>query len=198
MNTIAWDVDDVLNDLMRCWFEQHWLLTHSDCTLRYEDITENPPHRILGINLKEYLDSLDAFRLSKKAEQMQPVPEVISWFSKYGEYCRHIALTAQPLNTVFSASAWVFRYFGTWIRGFHFIPAYREGQHIPEYDRGKGEYFLRLGELAVLVDDNPVNIDKAEKLGIKGVLIPRPWNKGDFTIGKVLNSLVEIQSDKGF
>ena len=197
MKTIAWDVDDVLNDLMRCWFEQHWLLIHPDCTLKYENITENPPHRILGINLKEYLDSLDTFRLSKEAEEMQPIPEVVSWFSRYGEYYRHIALTARPPNTISSASAWVFRYFGAWIRGFHFIPAYREGQHIPEYDRGKGEYLLRLGELDVLVDDDPANIDEARKVGVKGVLMPRPWNKRDSTIEKVLNSLVEVQSDKG-
>ena len=189
MKIIVWDVDDVLNDLMRCWFEQYWLLFHPDCKLRYVNITENPPHRILGINLKEYLDSLDTFRVSKKAEEMQPVPEVISWFTKYGEYYRHIALTARPLNTISSASAWVFRYFGTWIRGFHFIPVYREGQHIPEYDRGKGEYLLGLGELAVLVDDNPANIDQARKVGVKGVLMPRPWNKNNSSIIEALELL---------
>lgn len=196
MKTIAWDVDDVLNDLMRCWFQQHWLLIHPDCKLKYRDIIENPPHRVLGINLKEYLDSLDVFRLSKKADQMQPVPEVVSWFSKYGKYFRHIALTARPLNTISSASAWVFRYFGAWIRGFHFIPAYRKGQYIPEYDRGKGEYLLRTVESDVLVDDDPANIDKAGKFGIKGVLMPRPWNKGSFTIEEVLNSLVGVQSKR--
>lgn len=191
METIVWDVDDVLNDLMRCWFEQHWLLIHPDCTLRYEDITENPPHRILGISLKEYLDSLDTFRLSKQADQMLPVPEVVRWFNKYGTKYRHIALTGRPLNTISVASAWVFRHFGTWIRSFNFIPAHREGQHIPEYDRGKGEYLLRGDKPDILVDDDPVNIDEARKFGIRGILLPRPWNKSSVTIEEALSSLVE-------
>ena len=48
MLTIVWDVDDVLNDLMAVWFRDAWLPKHAACPVRYEEITENPPHRVLG------------------------------------------------------------------------------------------------------------------------------------------------------
>ena len=33
MKTIAWDVDDVLNDCMRTWFERTWLPAHPGCAV---------------------------------------------------------------------------------------------------------------------------------------------------------------------
>ena len=59
MRTLVWDIDDVLNDLMRSWFTEEWLPTHPDCRLAYADLLENPPHRVLGIAEAEYLASLD-------------------------------------------------------------------------------------------------------------------------------------------
>ena len=112
MKTIAWDIDDVLNDLMRCWFEQSWLVTNPEYKLEYEDLKQNPPHDILGISLKEYLISLDNFRVSESARKMQPVKEILDWFIKYGSSYRHIALTARSLETIPVLSNWVFRYFG--------------------------------------------------------------------------------------
>ena len=51
MKTIIWDVDDVLNDLMYSWFQEHRDLYNPDSTLKYQDITQNPPHEILGITI---------------------------------------------------------------------------------------------------------------------------------------------------
>ena len=48
MVTIAWDVDDVLNDLMRHWFKSTWKTTHPECKVIYEDLSENPPRQILA------------------------------------------------------------------------------------------------------------------------------------------------------
>ncbi len=176
MITIAWDVDDVLNDLMRLWFVREWLPYNRDSSLTCEDIVENPPHQLLGLSEVEYLSSLDNFRLSKVAQQMQPVPEVFSWFKEYGGRFRHIALTARSLQTVPTASSWVFQYFGCWIRSFHFIPAKRKGQSIPEYDQTKGDFLRWFGKVDILIDDSDLNINLAKAEGIKGILMPRPWN----------------------
>ena len=45
MLTLAWDVDDVLNDLMQVWLEEAWLPAHPECNVTYRDLTSNPPHR---------------------------------------------------------------------------------------------------------------------------------------------------------
>ena len=71
MNLIVWDIDDVLNDLMRAWFELHWRPRHPECSLHYSQLRENPPQRVLGISESEYLSSLDEFRLSGRARAMR-------------------------------------------------------------------------------------------------------------------------------
>ena len=65
MLTIVWDIDDVLNDFMKRWFEQWWRPQKTNCKLNYNDLVENPPHNILGIDLQEYQNSIDAFRSLK-------------------------------------------------------------------------------------------------------------------------------------
>ncbi|MEW6087954.1 MAG: hypothetical protein AB1498_06570 [bacterium] len=189
MKTIVWDVDDVLNDLMRCWFEQSWLLAHPECKLKYENLKENPPHKILGVSLKEYLASLDKFRISAKARKMRPVREVLDWFIKNGGSYRHMILTSRPLRTIPDLSNWVFYFFGPWIRGFYFVPSEREGENIVKYDRDKYDYLKWFGKADIFIDDSPDNIQSAEKLGIKVILMPRPWNKSRLTINKTLSLL---------
>lgn len=189
MQTIAWDVDDVLNDLMRVWFEGRWLKEHPGCAIRYEDITENPPHELLGASRTEYLHSLDEFRLSEEFQKMSPLPEIKKWFLKYGPHFRHVVLTATPLVAAPASSAWVMRHFGEWIRTFHFIPSKRNGQNIPEYDETKADFLKWLGKADVLVDDNEENLQGAEKLGLKCVLIPRPWNRGKIGLTEALGTI---------
>ncbi|MGD0281866.1 MAG: hypothetical protein ABSB95_05845 [Dissulfurispiraceae bacterium] len=192
LKTIAWDVDDVLNDLMRLWFEQKWIKEHDNCELRYQEIVENPPHRLLGAAIDEYLFSLDEFRLSLLYQQMPPVKEVLSWFEKDGHNFRHIALTAVPLIAASASAQWVFRHFGPWIRTFHFVPSKREGRKTPEYDNDKGAFLKWFGKVDVLVDDSLVNIQAAESAGVKGIIMPRPWNKRETSIGGALRELENI------
>jgi hypothetical protein len=190
--TIVWDRDDVLNDLMRSWLEHGWKPAHPGCGLSYEDLTENPPHRLLGVERKEYLASLDGFRLSERAADLEPVPEVLAWFKKYGSLHRHLVLTATTLESAPAAAAWTFRHFGAWVRSFHLIPAAREGQSIPRYEEDKGAYLRWLRKGDVLVDDSPANLESARRCGLEGVLIPRPWNQGGGSVSGALERLLAV------
>lgn len=195
MKTIVWDVDDVLNDLMRFWFKHSWLSHHPPCKIKYGDLTENPPHHLLGITRQQYLHSLDAFRNSAKAQAMRPNAALLKWFRAYGHLARHVALTSRPLHTVPLLSQWVFRHFGVWIRTFAFIPT-RADKAIPFYDRDKCEYLKWLAKTDVLVDDSPENIKCAKDLGIKGLLYPRPWNQSDLTVTQLLRILAQQVKSK--
>src|SRR5579871_3024689 len=123
--TIVWDVDDVLNDLMRVWFEEEWRPKHPGCVLDYEGILDNPPHTLLGVDLADYQRSLDSFRLSGVYSKLKPGPEVRDWFVRRGHDFHHLALTATPLACASVSAEWVFRNFGKWIRSFQFIPSPR-------------------------------------------------------------------------
>ena len=194
MITIVWDVDDVLNDLMRCWFTVDWLPSHPECRLRYEDLAENPPDAVLGISRAEYLASLDIFRLSSRAEAMQPNPDFLRWFREEGRACRHVALTSRPALTVPPLAAWVFRHFGAWVRTFSYVPS-RPEEGAPVYDRSKGEFLAWLDRASVLVDDAPENVDSALALGMKGILVPQPWNACRRTVAETLDSISAAVQD---
>jgi hypothetical protein len=178
MQTLAWDIDDVLNDLMRVWLDTWWKPAHSGCHVEYEQLNENPPHRLLKTSLPEYLDSLDAFRLSEHYPRLAPRAELTTWFEKHGASYRHLALTAVPLRCAAVSAAWLLRHFGRWIRSFHVIPSPRSDERIPAYDESK-EAFLRLARgIDALIDDNPGHIQGAKKAGVRGLLFPCPWNAG--------------------
>jgi len=189
MLTIVWDVDDVLNDLMKTWFERCWVPSHLDCPMSYNEMFENPPHGLLGVSKSEYLASLDEFRLSEIAREMMPVPEVLAWFHQYGDHFRHIALTTTPLRTAPVSAAWVMHHFGRWIRSFHLVPSPRQGEQIPVYDQSKEEFLRWWGKGDILVDDSPSNVALAQALGIQGVIIPHPWNQSQLTLTEVLDVL---------
>lgn len=190
MITIAWDIDDVLNDLMRCWFKEKWLPVHQECKKTYEDLKENPPHKVLGASLHEYLKSLDEYRLSEQYPQMRPVQDIMEWFLQFGRNFRHIALTAVPITASPISAQWVIKNFGRWIRTFHFVPSKRSQEDIPEYERDKADFLQWFGKVDVLIDDNPENIKSAERVGIKGILVPQPWNGQFLTTTEVLNTLL--------
>ena len=84
MKTMAWDVDDVLNDLLRAWFDQAWRPRDPTCAISYEQLTENPPHAILGTTIDDYRRSLDAFRLSDAGANLPPNPLLVEWFRTFG------------------------------------------------------------------------------------------------------------------
>jgi hypothetical protein len=191
MLTIAWDIDDVLNELMRTWFTEVWKREHTDCGMSYSDITENPPDRVLGISRSEYLFSLDEFRVSEQARAMAPNPSVLQWLQESGANHRHIALTARPLESAPHAAEWLFRHFGNYMRTVAVVPT-RFPAGAPLYDRDKAEYLSWLGKANVLVDDSEENIRGAERLGVRGVVYPQPWNHASQTVGETLQSLAQL------
>lgn len=195
MRTLVWDVDDVLNDLMRAWFEKAWLPEHLDCGLRYEQLCENPPDIILGVERHEYLASMDAFRLSPEGFDLAPDVEVLQWFEKHGGRFRHVALTARPLESASGVAAWVMRHFGLWIRSFGIVPS-RPPQCAPAYDRNKGDYLRWLGKGDALIDDSPDNLAQAGALGLTVFAWPQPWNQSRETRTEVLNRLLELAEEK--
>ncbi len=192
MKTIAWDVDDVLNDLMGTWLSRAWLPAHPDCRLRYEGLSENPPHALLGVSKAEYRASLDDFRLSPAAASMPPATPVLQWFNEHGRQCSHVAITAVPLRAAPAAAAWVMRHFGRWIRSFHVVPSHREGEDLPLYHRTKGEALRQWKTIDALVDDDRANLISAEQLGIRTFCVPRPWNRGPGSLADVLDELTVL------
>lgn len=189
MLTIAWDVDDVLNDLMRVWFEEYWIPSQNKPVLSYEDISQNPPHKVLGISRNEYLSSLDKYRLSDSALGMKPNAEILSWLQVHGSKYKHLALTATPLKAAHMSAFWVTKHFGQWIRSFNFVPSPREDDNFPAYHQDKAEFLNWIKTVDVFIDDNEENIAAAEALGIRGILISRPWNSGGYSIKQALGML---------
>ena len=191
MLTVVWDVDDILNDLMYQWFLHGWLVEHPECRSSYDKLTRNPPHDILGVDLRDYLNSMDRFRETERARNMMPNPEAIRWFREYGHSFRHIALTARPLESAPDVAAWVMRHFGAWIRCFGVVPT-RSAAGVPIYDRTKGEYLTWLGRGDLLIDDSNENIAQAASLGLKTLLPARPWNDGTLTLEAALVNLTQM------
>jgi phosphoglycolate phosphatase-like HAD superfamily hydrolase len=169
VKTIIWDVDDTLNDLMRAW---------SRGKIRYPLISENPPHRLLGLTKTGYLSSLDRFRLSGAYARLKPLPEALRWFRKHGHRYRHVALSAVPRKAAHVSAEWVLRNFGTWIDTFAFVPSHRAGERRLVGPGSKQQFVKQLGLRGIFVDDNPVAIAQMRTLGCKCILVPRPWNRG--------------------
>jgi hypothetical protein len=189
MLTIAWDVDDVLNDLMRTWFEEWWKPNHPDCILNYTDLYENPPHQLLGVGLDEYLESLDAFRLSGHYERMLPNPEILGWFGNHGAAYRHISLTAVPRIAASVCAAWVIKHFGDWIRTFHFVPSPRPTDIFAEHESTKAHYLKWLNRVDIFIDDHTGNIQDVNAMEIRGIMLAQPWNSGGRSMNEILESL---------
>jgi hypothetical protein len=193
MRTIAWDIDDVLNDLMREWFDQVWRPARADCPVRaYEGIVQNPPHELLGVTLEEYQDSLDEFRLSGGYSGLEPSAEVRQWFMDHGHRFRHVAVSAVPVKAASVSAEWVMRHFGRWIRTFHFVPSARSAEKIPLYDQSKRDFLEWLGKVDILIDDNETNLWGCDRIGIKTILFPRPWNSSASTVERELQRLSEL------
>ena len=194
MLTVVWDVDDVLNDLMQQWFKHCWLIEHPDCQVTYTDLSENPPHLALGVTLDEYLASLDAFRRTERAINMQPNPRVLAWFRTEGERFRHIAITARPLESAPDVAHWVMRHFGAWVRCFGVVPTRIDGD-VPTYDGNKGEYLKWLGRGDIFVDDAAENCLRAESLGLKTLLYAQPWNNSTLATDALLRKLSDLAEE---
>ena len=191
MKTICWDVDDVLNNLMYEWFHEGWIVQNPTCKLKYEELSENPPTRLLNIHLNTYLESLDRFR-EKYGKDLKPNQEILDWFEKYGSRYRHIALSAVPVSCAHISAEWTLRHFGKWIRSFNFVPSIRSGIKYPEYDLTKADYLKKIEHTDIIIEDNEKNILDAENISIKGLLIKRPWNNGSYSIENALQYLTSL------
>jgi hypothetical protein len=181
---------------MKRWFEQWWRPQKTNCKLNYNDLVENPPHNILGINLQEYQNSIDAFRSSELFRDLPPNAEVLEWFRKYGRLFRHIALSAVPRNAAVASASWLFTHFGDWIRTFAFIPSQRNGENPPSYDLTKADYIKWLNKADVFIEDNESNITGLEKLNIQRFIVTQPWNSSKMGVEELLSTLTDMQIKK--
>lgn len=177
MKTIAWDCDDVLNDLMKDW-SMYWRLSRG-VILDYSEIVENPPHNVLGVSKEDYLFSLDKFRMTRY-HKLLPNLQVLDWFKEKGHLYHHIVLTSVPIHCAEISAKWVLHNFGEWIRSFNFIPSYREQcSNIPIYHKSKNEWLRKNKEnVDIFIEDNTKNWRDSVDLGIESYLVKQPWNEG--------------------
>ncbi len=192
---ILWDVDDVLNQLMREWLHFWQLKNKLDSKpVDVSQILENPPSRVLGIPLEQYLKSLDEFRNSSLGRRMTPHPEVLHWFQKFGPKFVHIALTARPSETMPNQAAWVYENFGRWI---HSIVSVSPSRLESAYQRhqifvSKASFIQWLDKPVILIDDSEDNIQEAKQHCLRTFLFPQPWNSSNQTTEDVLGELSQF------
>lgn len=168
MRTIAWDIDNVLNELMREWLRSTGLPTP------YEAISEDPPHRVLGLSLEDYLASLDRFRLGPYSS-LEPSQAALAWLERNGGGFDHVAITAVPNLAAHVSRVWVERHFGRYIREVHVVPSSRPNDPQPPVDKSR---VLERFRDAVLIDDSPEQVRRARERGLAAILYGRPWNAG--------------------
>jgi len=189
MITIAWDVDDVLNNLTEAWLAA----SHPDAD--YRALTANPPLEPLGLERDAYLASLDHFRATRFAS-LRPHAEVLAWFREHGHRARHVALSAVPRRFAPVSAEWTLAHFGDWIRTYSFIPSPRPDDAFPAYDTAKGAFLARTGLADALVDDSEANIREARSLGLAALIFPQPWNSARATpVRDLLDRLTQFISD---
>lgn len=194
MKLIVWDIDDVLNDLLKCWFED---FNQSTATkkkkMAYKDLSQNPPYAVLGITRHAFLASLDKFRISKKGRNLTPNPQILEWLRQYGSGFRHMALTSRPRKSMPMISEWLFRHFGDWIRTVSFVPSFRKMENLPVYDGSKSEFLKWFKKADFFIDDTAENVKAAELLGIKAFEYPQPWNGSPLTAEEIFYNLSKFK-----
>lgn len=186
MITIAWDIDDVLNNLTEAW------LATQPAPPPFHSLTCNPPEELLGLSRAQYLESLDHFRGTRYAS-LCPNPSILAWFKLHGHRARHVALSAVPRTFAPVSASWVLTYFGDWIRSFSFVPSPRPTDSHPVYDRSKGEFLAHTDKIDVLVEDTEANVLSARQLGLTACLYPQPWNSAkDSSVEELLSHLTDL------
>ena len=171
---LVWDVDDVLNILTRHYLE--YGLPENARRIPYDDLAENPPHRLLGLSKEEYLVSLDRVRAGDFYD-LPPRPEVTAFFAAYGSCFDHVVLSAVPLRFMEKSSAWVLHHFGDWIQSCFFIPSQRPDRSVKsQLFSSKSEAVNFFGPRAVLIDDSVKNVEETLSSGGRALYFPAPWN----------------------
>ena len=174
MKTIAWDVDDVLNECMRTWLKPR------GC----------PPIRAgrsptrKSWRIRRAASSAARGGISRLARRVPPVGPP-GRCSRFRRSCIGSSSTARSCGTWPSApchcrrpisAAWVFCHFGRWIRSFHFFPR-----------RTRANPALRSLErrgVATMGNDRRVGGRQSRQFGLRQTFgnrtfcFPRPWNQG--------------------
>lgn len=169
---VAWDVDDVLNNLTLRWSD--WAGFSISTTA---PPTGDPSSWISsqGLEYGEYLRSLDDFRSSEYAG-LQPNQAVLDVLREWPQAkTTHIALSATPIFAQSVVAAWTMKHFGEWLRAVWFCPSTRPGDPRSISLQSKGDVLRRIREPTLLVDDSVRNLESAEGTSAT-VLYPRAWN----------------------
>ena len=172
---LIWDIDDVLNTLMQQYVA--YGLPENAKKLSYKELTENPPHDLLGISKEDYLFSLDRVRAGG-FYNLPPRSEIMAFFAECGHLFDHIVLSAVPLRFMEKSSAWVLHYFGEWIQNCLFIPSVRPDCCVKSqifFSKAQAVEFF--GQRAVLIDDSVKNVEETLVSGGRAVYFPAPWNR---------------------
>ncbi len=194
--TLIWDLDDVLNDQTRLWLERSWCVAHPDKAVTYDELTENPPHRILGVTREEYLASMDEFRASSAGVRLRVPDEVTAWFRSNGRRARHVVVTACPQRFAADRARWVYENLGPWMCGVHVVPSPRPGDTVQLQDRTKSDWLRWFGRSdAVLIDDAPEYISAARNLSMRAIVVPHPWNGASGTRADALRQIDSLLDD---
>ena len=172
--TIAWDVDDVLNDLTRewaCWagLESQFAAGHGSDPAEYV--------ASLGFPKERYLASLDEFRALRYAS-LRPSGVVLDWLDRNGGRCDHVAITRTPLAAEATMRRWVDAHFGAWITEVFVSPSMRVTDPPGTTYPSKGEIVRSLGGDVVLIDDTEDNLASARGI-CESVAFAQPWNTAD-------------------
>lgn len=169
---VAWDVDDVLNDLTHQW-------------ANWSGVDLNEPHpptgdsatwiSTLGFPQADYLASLDAFR-AESYESLDPNPLVRTLLENWpSPHDTHFALTATPLFAQPIVAEWVMRHYSGWLRGVWFCPSKRPSDPSGTPVVTKGDVLARFCGQTVLIDDSVVNLATVARPA-ETLMYPRPWN----------------------
>ncbi len=190
MITIAWDVDDVLNNLTGEWLK--YFCKKYDKDISYSELTVNPPCEIIGVGLDEYLKSLDEFRMTDIALNLTPNKYILDWMKKSGRRFNHIALSATSAQTACNGAYWVMKNFYEYIHSYNIVPSYRNNDTISRPFKDKGEFIKECKYIDILIDDSEKNIERAKNAGALGFLVKQPWNKNGLEITEILEKLNEL------
>lgn len=169
---VAWDIDDVLNDLTLQWASWVGLEVWELVPPTGDSATWVSS---LGMKPSEYLESLDAYR-NDSYKALEPNPFILQLLSDWpSQDDTHIALTATPLFAQSIVAEWTMRHFGDWFRGVWFCPSQRPADPPGMPATTKGGVLSKFRVRALLIDDSVSNLATIETPNV-GLLYPRPWN----------------------
>ena len=170
---IVWDADDVLNRLMFSWLDYWSEINNTDVS--YSELSQNPPHSILGISREEYLDSLDNFRNSESGKNVLVNDTILRWFENHGNKFRHMVCTARPINTMPNQAWWIYYNYGQWIYTVHAAKTVRDlmDNHHAET---KADFISWMNKEVLFIDDSEENVNAVSETGSETMLYPQPWN----------------------